>query len=276
MTGADSGTRHPAVAPGSDFYYASLYHPAPVREQLRAAAALRAELLGIPPGCSDRGVAHVKLAWWHEELSGTQAPRHDLARALRPLFEAEPAWRARYLALVERLHDALAAAAPADEPALRAWTDNLHGDFAGPLARLARPGLAVDDSVLRELAVDTELLRGVLELRSERRAGPAPFARTTLAGHGLSVASVVEATHTAALGALVEAELGARRSRLAASVAALPRRQRRAARLPVTLARLALRAAALTLADGAAVLERRVEPTPVAKLVIAWRTCYLG
>ena len=34
--------------------------------------------------------------------------------------------------------------------------------------------------------------------------------------------------------------------------------------------------AAGSLADGAAVLERRVEPTPVAKLVIAWRTCYLG
>ncbi|MGE0483429.1 MAG: squalene/phytoene synthase family protein [Gammaproteobacteria bacterium] len=275
---AAADTLHPARAPGSDFYYASLYHRPALRETLRAAAALRAELLAIPASCSDRGVAHVKLAWWHDELARADgsAPRHVLTQALQPLFAREPAWRETCLGLVERLNDALSATERGDEDALRAWFDALHGDFAQRLARLATPRLALADATVRAIAVDTELLRAVLELRAQRQAGPLPFDHATLARHGLSAGQVRDARRTTALGALVSDTLTTRRDRLVAAIAALPRHQRRHARLAVTGARLVLRATALTLADGAAVLERRVEATPVDKLFIAWRTRYVG
>jgi phytoene synthase len=273
-----TGESHPACAPGSDFYYASLYHPLELRDTLRALAALRAELVAIPVSCSDHGVAHVKLAWWHEELARTagEPSRHALTRTLRPLFAHEPAWRATCLALVERLHDALSKTACADEGDLRASFAALHGRFAVQLAGLAEPHLELAADSLSELAIDTELLRAVLELRTRRRAGPLPFDRATLARHGLTPAHVQEATQTAGLGGLVADALVARRDRLAARVAVLSRPLRRRARLPITLARLVLRSADLTLADGAAVLERRVEATPLDKLLIAWRTRYVG
>ena len=98
-------------AAGSDFYYASLYHPPQVRHALHALEALRRELAAIPLDCSDRGVAHIKLAWWRDEITAIarRPARHALADAVAGVAPAE-AVRPALLAYLEALSDGLAEA----------------------------------------------------------------------------------------------------------------------------------------------------------------------
>jgi len=61
-------TEHGAIVAGSDFYYASLYLAPAERERVRVLEALRRAIGDVAGQTSDRGVAHVKLAWWQEEV----------------------------------------------------------------------------------------------------------------------------------------------------------------------------------------------------------------
>ncbi|MEQ8233854.1 MAG: squalene/phytoene synthase family protein [Gammaproteobacteria bacterium] len=258
--------------PGSDFYYASLYYPPRVRATLNLVEALRRELLDIPASCSDRGVAHIKLAWWREELGAGSdgAARHHLARAVR---DSVPALLPVFHALADNVARGLGAAPPADDAALTALLESLHGDVVAAL--VAHAGGA-DDGTSVALATLVERANALCALRQHRDGGWLYLSRTTLAAHGLDNAAVRHATHTSDLGALVDTEAAQLEAALDAAIGALPRTTRRRERLVVTLARIARARLALTRADGCAVLERRVDPTPVAKLGLAWRTRWWG
>lgn len=264
-----------APPPGADFYYASFYFAPRTRATLHLIEALRRELLEIPESCSDRGVAHIKLAWWREELAASPetAPRHHLTRALR---STAPALVPTFRELAEGVAGGLGAAPPEDDDALDGVLDTLHGAPVRALIEQAGGVCGADSVALLRLARLVERANALAALRRHREGGWLYLSRATLEQHGLTPDQVRHAARSSELGSLVHAQATHLLDALDASVNALPRRRRRQQRLVTTLARIAHRRLALTLTDGCAVLERRVDPTPVAKLAIAWRTRWLG
>ncbi len=264
-----------APPPGADFHYASLYFAPRTRARLHLIEALRRELLEIPESCSDRGVAHIKLAWWREELAAAAdtAPRHHLTRALR---NTSPDLVAAFRELAEHVAGGLGAAPPADDAALDSVLDTLHATPVRALVEQAGGARDAELTTLLRLARLVERANAIAALRRHRDGGWLYLSRATLDSHGLTPDQVRHAARSSELGTLVRAQATHLAGALEDALGELPRQSRRRQRLVTTLARIAQRRLALTLADGCAVLERRVDPTPVAKLAVAWRTRWLG
>lgn len=70
-----------AAPPGSSLYYSILFYPADIKRELNALHAFHHEIEQIIEECSDPGVAHMKLAWWIEEIQRlfTGTPRHPVS-----------------------------------------------------------------------------------------------------------------------------------------------------------------------------------------------------
>ena len=264
--------------PGSDFYYASFYLPPTVRHEVSVLEACRREVARIPKTCSDRGVAHVKLAWWRDEFErlNQSAPRHEITRHLALIAATNPDLIEIYGALVERVDASLA------EPNLKSRETVIDAirDLYGPIFRqiVLRSGtydLEITDRLV-DLACRTELAYELTDLRQHRRGGPLFLSQEALARHGLTVDGVRQATSSAELRALLADEIDAAAQALSAAYDELPRSLRRQQRLLCTLVNIMRRVLRLTREDDCRVLEHRIELTPVHKLWIAWRTRTFG
>ena len=267
-----------AIAPPADFYYASLYLPAATRHELRVLEAARRAIIDIPGSCSDRGVAHLKLAWWQTELQQLAEckARHPLAQALLPLTQARPALLGILDALLEATIDGLNQAPLPDSEALRRWVIAQQGALLGYYIEAGAPVSDPQRNALLELGAVLELAYALRGLRQHRRATPLLLPEAALRSAGLSVDGVRVARSSRELKAVLLRELDALRDELLTRSAALPRAVRRGQRLLLTLAACAAEALTLTRADGAQVLERRVELLPVRKLWLAWRVAHWG
>lgn len=273
----DAGATH-VSRPGSDFYYASLYYPPRQRDELRALEVLRRTLTTIPSDCSDRGVAHLKLAWWREELerADRHQARHPLSRALAPLLIAQPALSSCFRNLIDVVADSLA------DKTLRTETDvddvltHMHAGLTAAYMERGAAGSPDDDRSIMALALHVERAAVIYDLRQHRRDGTLLIAETTLAGLGLSADAVRHAHGSSEIARLLTTQCETLRDGLEARLAALPVPSRRRHRLFATLARIAVRNLTLTIEDGCRILERRVEVTPLEKLWLAWRTRWFG
>ena len=80
-----NSTRRPAgPAPGSHRYFALLYTPARLREELSILLALADEIGTDPAIAADHSVAHARLQWWQHEAErfARGAPEHPWLRSL--------------------------------------------------------------------------------------------------------------------------------------------------------------------------------------------------
>lgn len=267
-----------AVAAPDDFYYASLYLPAVARDVTRILEATRRAITDIPGSCSDRGVAHLKLAWWQTELQqlALAAPRHPLTRALQPIIKHEPALLAIFEHLIVYTVSSLNAAPLPNRAALLDDVQAQHGPLLEYYVSL---GMAVDTrerAALVGLGCVLELAYALRGLRQHRRGAPLLLPNTQLRTAGLSDDAVRNARTSGELSAVLMPHLDWLHDELVTRNAALSRRLRRQQRLLSTLALCAAQALALTRADACCVLERRVEVLPVRKLWLAWRTAWWG
>lgn len=273
----DAAPTDSVVAAPADFYYATLYLAPPARAAARALEAMRRAITAIPAHCSDRGVAHLKLAWWHRELDrlADGAPRHPLTRALLPQTTvATPPldiFRDLLAAVIAELQDPPFTT----RAAVLAHIAAMHGPFWQCVSGL---GGAVGElpAALGRLIALTELAYQLRGLRQHRRSGALWLAGERLHAHGLDVAQVRSAQSSPAIAALLGDELAWVEVEIGRQLAALPRALRRRHAVPVTLGRCAMHALALTRADGCQVLERRIELLPMHKLWLAWRTHTFG
>ncbi|MEX2479271.1 MAG: squalene/phytoene synthase family protein [Gammaproteobacteria bacterium] len=264
--------------PGADFYYASLYYPPRQRDELRALEALRRTLTTIPSDCSDRGVAHLKLAWWREELerAGLDQARHPLSRALVPVLAAEPALSATLRNLIDVVVDSLVGKTLRTEAEVDAALTSMHAGVTAAYIKRGGGGSSDDDRAIMALALDIERAAVIYGLREHRRDGTLLVAETTLAALGLNADAVRHAHASSPIQTFLTAQCATLRDGLDAHLATLAAPLRRRQRLFATLARIAVRNLSLTLEDGCRILERRVEVTPVVKLWLAWRTRWFG
>lgn len=264
--------------PGSDFYYASLYFPAGQRDELRTLETLRRTLTAIPSNCSDHGVAHLKLAWWRDELERTDRgqPRHPLSGALAPLFAVEPALSCAYKNLLDRVVDSLVGRTLRTEADVDAVLTTQHGGIIAAYLRRGMLDSSDDARTVTALALHLERAAVIYDLREHRHDATLLIAETTLAALGLSADDVRQAYASTQIETFLTAQCESLRDALDGLLAAWPTPLRRRQRLFATLARIAVRNLTLTLADGCRILERRIEITPVEKLWLAWRTRRFG
>ncbi len=274
----DDYTSAPTLETGDDFHYASFYL-APARRTLcRTLEAWRREVAAIPQTCSDRGVAHLKLAWWREELGRYVAgeARHPLTIALATGISDTDQLSAALERFLDAVESSLFEPVLATREAVLTAIAAQHGEL---LAVYAHSGKALTDADLKrllDLAYLSELAYELRGLRQHRRGGPLYLAADALAEHGLTVDDVRSATDSRALVAVLRSEMTAVLGLLEQQLAALPRGLGRRHSVFGAQARLVAAALRLTVADDCQVLERRLELLPAHKLMLAWRSRYVG
>jgi 15-cis-phytoene synthase len=264
--------------PGSDLYYAGLYLPPAVRHEIHVLEAGRRTVARIPQNCSDRGVAHVKLAWWRDEFERLNhaSPRHEITLSLAPLAKANPELADMYIELVERVAESLA------EPLLHSRADvmaairSLYGDIFRHI--VLRGGVCELDTTDRliDLACCIERAYELNDLRQHRRGSLLFLSHDVLSRYALTVDRVRHAANSTEIHDLLIDEFDDAGQALETACTGLSRSVRRQQRMLCTLAYILRRVLQLTVDDGCRVLEQRIELTPVHKLWIAWRTRWFG
>ena len=267
-----------AITPPDDFYYASLYLAPPVRHTLRVMEACRRAVTDIPGSCSDRGIAHLKLAWWQTEIEQLAQghARHPLAQALLTQLRITPALLPLLDNVLKATIDGLNQAPLPDRAAQLAWLTRQQASVLGYYIDVGAAVSARQREQLLEVGALLELSYALRGLRQHRRATPLLLPDQALRAAGLSVDGVRGALRSTELAKVLIPQADSLRDALLARSAALPRAVRRGQRLLLTLAACAAEALALTRADGCQVLEQRVELLPIRKLWLAWRVAHWG
>jgi len=256
-------------APGSDLYYALLYQPTGTRAALTLLESFRRTITFIPLGSSNPEITQTRLVWWHEELHSLEGTvvRHPLLRALHPLVRARADLLPAMFALVEGVARQLAHPRYADAAERHAllleghgplW--RIHGALCG-VSSESHLGTFVDLGVMTELAwLLRDLRRAVTGGLSVLCRAHEPVSGTPLGEDDFYRESV--------------------QRELAWLLEALPAAMTRCSRLPVgrrdlrcarTLVLLAERTLQEVQKDGAAAWSRRLELTPLRKLLLSLR-----
>lgn len=254
---------------GSELYYALLYQPRETRAALTLIEALRHTLTAVPLGSSRPEIAEARLAWWHEELHSLEgaAVRHPLLRAIQPLVRSQPELLPALFTLVEGVGRQLAHPRYVDvqeRQRLLVWGH-------GPLWRIhGRVCGLHDEQHLDSMATLGALIELAWLLRDLRRAitgGLSVISRDhePAAGHRGDDEAFYSACLKQELPWLLKALATAREA-----VTGLPVRGRQL-RCMRTLALLTEHTLREILADGAQTWSRRIELTPLRKLLLALR-----
>ncbi|MGE0384702.1 MAG: squalene/phytoene synthase family protein [Gammaproteobacteria bacterium] len=267
----EAGDTGPAA--GSAQYYALLREPAAVRAAIAALLALHEYIARIPATCSDASVARIKLAWWREECDRLAAgePRHPAAKSYAAAMRSHALPATLPGALVNAVDAGLGLPVPAGREVLReAWRRETGLAWR---AWAACRGAGADGQAWAEavgtIAGHCESLR---ELRMDLAAGRMRLPAEDFAAAGTTLADLVSRPGGEAARRLVAMQLDRIGSGLRQALAAVPAADRGRLAGQRALAAI-LRATIEEVArDGGAVLQRRIDLTPLRMLWIAWRT----
>jgi 15-cis-phytoene synthase len=178
-----------AIPTGTARYWSWLFAAAEARAPLLGVYALGAEWRALLDPATEAGVAHLKLAWWQEEMRRLAAgtPVHPISAYLAALPRAGAA---DFLPLLAAVNAAAAEAGgvPLEHGAdLERHAQALWGDPLALVSRLA--GEVADDAGLRRctraLAAGRYLAKALRGYRREARAGRVPFAVDELLSAGV-------------------------------------------------------------------------------------------
>jgi phytoene synthase len=261
-----------AVPPGTARYWSWLFAAAESRAPLLGIYALGAEWQALLDPATELSVAHLKLAWWQDEMQrlAAGAPVHPISHYLAALPRAASVdftpllTAARNAALqvggvpVERGADL--------EPLCR-------GVWGDPLTLASRLSADdIDEASVRNcttaLAMGGYLSKAIRGYRREARAGRVPFAIDELLAAGVDNADLAADPPPPHLQSYLERLHDTAAGYFAAAAEALPRDQRARHRHLLVLAALGQR----HLSSPAAALE----PEPVRRrlkdMLLAWKT----
>ena len=178
-----------AVPPGTARYWSWLFAAAEARAPLLGIYALGAEWQALMDPATETGVAHLKLAWWREEMQRLAAGSavHPISSYLAGLSRAASADFTPLLAAVD------AAAAQVGGVPLERGADlepQSQALWGGPLALASRLAADVPDEAglgncTAALATAGYLSRAIRGYRREARIGRVPFAVDELMAAGV-------------------------------------------------------------------------------------------
>jgi phytoene synthase len=178
-----------ALPPGTARYWSWLFATAEMRAPLLGIYALRAEWQALMDPATDTSVAHLKLAWWQEEMRrlGQGSAVHPISVYLAALP------RAASVDFTPLLSAVTAAAAQVSGVPLERAADlepQSSALWGGPLALASRLAAEVpEETALRKctsaLAAAGYLSRAMRDYRREAKAGRVPFAIDELMAAGV-------------------------------------------------------------------------------------------
>jgi 15-cis-phytoene synthase len=191
----DATYRNRAVPPGTVRYWSWLFAAAESRAPLLGIYALGAEWQALMDPATESSVAHLKLAWWQEEMQRLTAGSavHPISGYLAALPRAGSVDFTPLLTAV-RAAVAQVSGVPLERSAdLEPQSQALWG---GPLTVASQLAANVlDEASLREctraLAAADYLSRALRDYRREARVGRVPFAIDELMAEGVDNADLV-------------------------------------------------------------------------------------
>lgn len=262
----------PGIA-GSDLYYASLYRPPGERERVRLLDAIVREIAAIPLAVSDRGVARVKLDWWHTEAAALldQQPRHELTRAYHQRFGSDRDIAPPLHALVTGLDRELGGERLTTRAAQISWFDETFGPVYRLYAPAPEPAVTVDETALVELARWIEMAYALLRIKALALRQLQRFPSDVLDGAGCNPNDFITGANAGAVVRFVTAESNYIGDALDSCRAQLPDALRTRARTLSTLATIVGRTLVEMRDDGCRVWQHQVTLTPLRKLWCAFR-----
>ncbi len=251
--------------PGTDLYYAFRYVPAAAALPLILLESFRRLLANIPLGCSNPEIARAKLDWWHGELHtpGNASSRHALLRALEPFCQRDAALKDALFALVEGTRSLLDQARFEDPSARWAAYTKTHSPLWAVHARSCGITNPTRIAAVCELGLAIELIWGFRELRRLIDAQVTWLCQTHIP---VAATSMADGDWYAAVGTQEIIYLRATIKNAEKNLRAggtLPR----ACRGILVLAELARTTLEEIATDGCRVWERRIELTPLRKLL---------
>jgi len=200
------------VPPGSARYWSWLFAARAARDPLLGIYALAAEWRALTDPALELGVAQVKLAWWHDELTRLidGAPLHPITRYLAAL----PCANAADFTPLQRCLEAGAAqvaGVPVERAAdLPAHADALYGTpllMASLMTAVPADRQALD-ACLKALSVGEYHAKCLVDYRREARAGRMVFAVDDLLSTGIDNDDLVADAPSPALRVYLDALRG--------------------------------------------------------------------
>jgi len=264
----DATYRVRAVPPGTVRYWSWLFAAAELRAPLLGIYALGAEWQALMDPATESGVAHLKLAWWQEEMQRLTAGSgvHPISGYLAALPRAASVDFTPLLTAV-RSAALQVSGVPLERGAeLEPQCQALWG---GPLALASRFAVeAVDEPSLRTcttaLAAADYLSKAIRGYRRDARVGRVPFAIDELMAAGVDNADLTADAPPPHLESYLDRLREAAAAYFGTAAQALPRAQRAQHRHLLVLAAL-----------GQSHLQRHAPPLErrrLRELLLAWTT----
>jgi phytoene synthase len=259
-----------AVPAGTPRYWSWLFADAQARAPLLGIYALLAEWQALMDPATDPTVAHLKLAWWREEMQRlvTGSGVHPISGYLAALPGAGTIDFAPLLVAVDTAA-AQIGGAPLERGAdLEAQAQALWGNPVALASRFAAASDAPPDTGVRDcaraLAAAEYLAKALVDYRHEARFGRVPFAIDELLAAGVENADLAAATPPPHLQNYLHELRGRAARHFDLAQRALPARQRSRHRHLLVLAALGLKHL-----DGGTPLPGRRR---VRDMLLAWST----
>ena len=244
------------ITPGSDEYCVARFAVKDEQYRTLCILALKTIIEQIPLKVSDPGIARIKLAWWRDHATSQGHPLVKCAEQLElPLTQLLDACAS----LSESLDSEYLRESFEDRPARERWFKSSFVDVYQLLGQET------------QLAIMLEQARSLLKMREEIQANIFRLSSDSLAKAGLEQENFVASPLSTACHEFIVSELTAAESDLAHALTARNRH-----RSPTrTYAELTLRRLQETIRDGGRLFERKVDLTPIRKMLIAWRCRWL-
>jgi 15-cis-phytoene synthase len=265
--------------PGSDMHYALLYAPSHLRDHLALINALKSELSAIPVSVSDPGVAHIKLAWWLNEVERTSNgdPTHQLTKSYVANYAHKLDISSALGALIAGLDEEIGGRQFSTRNDQIEWFDRTFGPtYQAQMSLMADPDADVGEIAnVVELGRLIEIGYSLLNLRISSRRNLRRVPSDSLFSAGCKWDDISSGQAATAVATLLFSESEFVLDKLAAIHHALARRTQRAYLPLITLSKLVQFTLMEMRDDGCRIWQHRVELTPIRKLWIAWRNRFV-
>jgi phytoene synthase len=267
--------RERVAAPGSSYYYATLFLEPERRTAFDSLFAYGREIEDIPQTCSDPGIARIKLQWWREELARAFEQR-QAGHPVTQLICANPAGLTvdceDLLKLIdgaeaELNHGAFPSYAALQQHALA--SGGLLWELAGRIAGAAQPQTP---AALCSLGAALHLAESVQDLRRDLARGILRLPTDEFAAFGVNAADFQGSAEHPGCARFFNAHVQRLLADLRAAAQTIPADDRQRHIPALIMASILGATLEEILADGCRLFEHRIALTPIRRLWIAWRT----
>ncbi|MFT4583034.1 MAG: phytoene synthase [Gammaproteobacteria bacterium] len=265
--------------PGSDTHYALLYAAPRLRDHLALMNALKSELSNIAVSVSDPGVAHIKLAWWINEVdkASNGSPTHQLTVSYFAKYTHDLDITSALGALIAGLDEEIGGRKFFTRDEQLEWFDSTFGPtYQAQVSLMAAPGTdAREIANVVELGRLIEIAYSLLNLRALARRNLRRVPADSLFAAGCEWDDIISGQSASAIASLMFSESEFVLDSIASIHHDLSRRKRRTYLPLFTLSNLVQCTLMEMRDDGCRIWQHRIELTPIRKLWIAWRNRFV-